>query len=184
MISSSRSPRRRDPVEAVLVGADDRDREADVAAVEVVAGVRDARVVGGVAVGVRGRLGIGLLDRRRLDDRDHGQVDPTVARGPDAELGVARGVGGGVQLRGVDARPLVDVVDAVAGGDGLGRVQRVADVDVGEQPVVAVALVLGRVELEGDGLAVEGLLGERGRLGAEARLGLGSGGRPRACRCR
>ena len=67
---------------------------------------------------------------------------------------------------------LVDVVDAVPGGDGLGRVQRVADVDVGEQPVVAVALVLGRVELEGDGLAVEGLLGEGGRLGAEARLGL------------
>ena len=70
-------------------------------------------------------------------------------------LGVARRVGGGVQLGGVDARSLVDVVDAVAGGDGLGRVQRVADVDVGEQPVVAVALVLGRVELEGDGLAVE-----------------------------
>ena len=67
---------------------------------------------------------------------------------------------------------LVDVVDAVPGGDGLGRVQRVADVDVGEQPVVAVALVLGRVELEGDGLAVEGVPGERGRLGAEARLGL------------
>ena len=63
-------------------------------------------------------------------------------------------------------------MDAVAGGDGLGRVQRVADVDVGEQPVVAVALVLGRVELEGDGLAVEGVVGERARLCAEARLGL------------
>ena len=63
-------------------------------------------------------------------------------------------------------------MDAVPRGDGLGRVQRVADVDVGEQPVVAVALVLGRVELEGDGLAVEGVLGERGRFCAEARLGL------------
>ena len=62
-------------------------------------------------------------------------------------------------------------MDAVASGDGLGRVQRVADVDVGEQPVVAVALVLGRVELERDGLAVERPLGERGRLGAVAGLG-------------
>ena len=98
--------------------------------------------------------------------------------------GVAGGIGGGVQLGGVDAGPLVDVVDAVAGGDRLGRVQRVADVDVGEEPVEPVALVLGRVELEGDGLAVERLLGERGRLGAEARRGLGSGRRSRACRCR
>ena len=71
-------------VEAVLVGADDRDREADVAAVEVVAGVRDARVVRGVAVRVGGRLGIGLIDGRRLDDRDQGQVDSALARGPDA----------------------------------------------------------------------------------------------------
>ena len=62
-------------------------------------------------------------------------------------------------------------MDAVAAGDGLGRVQRVADVDVGEEPVEPVALVLGRVELEGDGLAVERLLGEGGRLGAEARRG-------------
>ena len=160
------------PVEAILVRADDSDREADVAAVEVVAGVRDARLVGGVAIRVRGRLGIRLLDRSRLDDRDQGQVDSTVARGPDPGVGVARGFGSGVQFGGVDARPLVDVVDAVAGGDGLCRVQRVADVDVGEQPVVAVALVLGRVELEGDGLAVERVLGERARLGAEARLGL------------
>ena len=137
-----------------------------------------------MAVRVGGRLGIGLLDGRRLDDGDHGQVDATLARGPDPGVGVARGFGGGVQLGGVDARPLVDVVDAVPGGDGLGRVQRVADVDVGEEPVVAVALVLGRVELEGDGLAVECVLGEGGCLGAEARLGLGSDGRPRACRCR
>ena len=126
-----------------------------------------------MAVGVGGRLGIGLVDRRRRDHRDHGQVDPTLARGPDAGAAVARSVGGGVQLRGVDARSLVDVVDAVAAGDGLGRVQLVADVDVGEQPVEPVALVLGRVELEGDGLAIERALGEGGRLGAVAGLGLG-----------
>ena len=64
-------------------------------------------------------------------------------------------------------------MDAVPGGDGLGRVQRVADMDVGEESVVAVALVLGRVELEADGLTVERVLGEGSRLGAEARLGLG-----------
>ena len=74
-------------VEAVLVGSDDRDLEADVAAVEVVADVRDARVVGGVAVGVGGRLGIGLVDGTGTTTGDRGQVDPTLARRPDAGVG-------------------------------------------------------------------------------------------------
>ena len=125
-----------------------------------------------MAVGVGGRLGSG-------SSTGAGATTGTAGRStrPSHEaqirLGGPGGVGGGVQLRGVDARSLVDVVDAVAAGDGLGRVQRVADVDVGEQPVEPVALVLGRVELEGDGLAVERALGERARLGAVAGLGLG-----------
>ena len=103
--------------------------------------------------GVGRRLGdVGVDGQRRgLGHGGQGQVDAALARGPDAEVGGLRRRLGGGQLGGVDARHLVDVVDAVAAGDRLGRVERVADVDVGEEPVEPVALVLGRVELERDG---------------------------------
>ena len=85
-------------------------------------------------------------------------------------LGLRRVLGGRELIR-VDRRhAVVDVVDRVALADHrLGEQRAVGQEHVGQEPVVAVALVLGRVGLEEDRVAgLEQALGRRGGLAGEA----------------